>query len=181
MKPIIKSLPVLAGLLFVMAAPSNAQFLRASLNGFTPDETTFETFEKNLKDRGCQYEAKDNLITVKQGCFQLPGDPQITASPGFGGKPGIVGQVVINFSNDDNKNYQLYFNKLQDKYGKPTYFNQGLDTVVATWRFPAQCYILTANFDHGTGSLFDGSYEAFKHELQEKFPAAYQLLDLDEL
>ncbi|MCD8339316.1 MAG: hypothetical protein LUC43_03820 [Burkholderiales bacterium] len=174
-------LPFSVAFLLALAIPSEAGYLPVTLAGISPGETTTEEFITYLKEHSCDYSTKDGITTIQPGCFQLPRNPVMTVGPGFEGKADVIGEINLAFPNDRNNNFEAYFEKLTSKYGKPSYTYAGLDQLIATWRLPDQSYILVADNNAHTATLFMGNDVTFRYVLKTKYPEAYKTVDLDDI
>ncbi|MCD8339645.1 MAG: hypothetical protein LUC43_05530 [Burkholderiales bacterium] len=91
-----------------------------------PGKTTVTDFKEILNKRGCKYTedtaalSANNILTVKIGCFDLPGDPDVIVAGQTASASSPIDAMWINFRKDEiGSTYETYLEALTKAYGTP--------------------------------------------------------------
>ncbi|MCD8339267.1 MAG: hypothetical protein LUC43_03575 [Burkholderiales bacterium] len=164
----------------VIAQPADEATGASVLGSIELGKTLMSQFEQDMKAKGCTVENKGDYVTLQPGCFQLPGNAEISAGIGMDKDSGKIEAVVIKFDKTQNfSNYDQYFQALIKKYGDPTYVNDNKDEVVSIWHRPFGGAILIMRANNTKGALTFLTEPVFSEILKEKLPDAYSCRDLD--
>ncbi len=149
----------------LLASPSLATEERTILGSIQLDKTTISQFANTIKDRGCEVIARENLVVVTPGCFDLPGNPAVKALSD--NESRAIDYVWLEMAYEGQP--KDYLTSLQKTYGKPTKLLEKSKELEASWKLDNLSIELKSQGKNPFTLLYTTpAYEKKQKELEEQ-------------